>query len=106
MLSPCGVAISVLLTANNSSPCHGIAMGKEDLHAEVVVSYFRGRVKVMVIVRGPLNRVIFLVMKEVSVSMGPLRGQVISWEVSQGNMWAKFINNGTVKVRAQRDVCG
>ena len=60
----------------------------------------------MVIVRGPLNGVIFLVMKEVSVIMGPLRGQVISWEVSRGNMWAKFINNGTVKVRAQRDVRG
>ena len=90
MLSPCGVAIGVSLTANNSSPRHGIATGKEDLHAEVVVSYLRGRFKDMVIVRGPLNGVIFLVMKEVSVIMGPLRGQVISWEVSRGNMWAKF----------------
>ena len=60
--------------------------------------------KVKVIVRGPLNGGIFLVMKEVIVIMGPLRGQVISGEVSRGNMWAKFINYGTVKVRAQGNV--
>ena len=113
MLLACGVAIGIMLTASNPSPHHGIATGKEDVYAEVVVSYRRCGFVVKVKVSGPLNGVIFLVMKEVFLVMkevivirGPLRGQVINQEVSWGNMWAKFINYGMVKVRAQCNVHG